>query len=88
LVGRFNPSPRTSFDLRSDYHVLYNSFSSVTMSGSIRRELARLRFSVVHRNGLGVQNLGTTANPDFQPIDDDTQLRLTTGFSMLGGRLR
>ena len=88
LVGRFNPSPRTSFDVRSNYHVLYNNFSSITMSGSIRRELARLRFSVVHRNGLGVQNVGTISDPIFQPIDDDTQIRLTTGFTMLGGRLR
>ncbi len=84
LVGRYNPSPLVSLDLRSNYHVLYNRVSSVNFSGSVSNALARLRFSVFRRNGLGVQNTGT----GFEPIPDDTQLRLTTGINMFSGRLR
>jgi LPS-assembly protein len=76
LIGRFNPSPATSLDLRSRYDVLYDSIADVTLSGNIRKKLARLRLSVVHRNGLG--DLGV----------DDTQLRLTTGFSLFRGKLQ
>jgi len=76
LIGRFNPSPATSVDLRSRYDVLYDSIADVTISGNIRKRLARLRFSVVHRNGLGEFGV------------DDTQLRLTTGFSLFRGKLQ
>jgi hypothetical protein len=76
LTGRFNPSPATSLDLRSRYDVLYDSIADVTFSGSIRKKLARMRFSVVHRNGLGEQGV------------DDTQLRLTTGLSLFQGKLQ
>jgi hypothetical protein len=76
LIGRFNPSPATSIDLRSAYDVLYDDIAGVTLSGNIRKRLARLRFSVVHRNGLGPTGV------------DDTQLRLTTGFSLFRGKLQ
>jgi hypothetical protein len=76
IVGRYNPSTNTSLDLRGNYHILYNELSNVTLSGGIRRRLAQLRFSVVHRNGLAAG------------ARDDTQLRLTTGFNLLQSRLR
>jgi hypothetical protein len=76
LIGRYNPNPNTSLDLRSSFHPLYHSFSGATLSGGIRRQLARVRFSVVHRNGLEVGQA------------DDTQLRLTTGFSLFRDKLR
>jgi hypothetical protein len=76
LIGRYNPNTNTSLDLRSSYHVLYHSFRGVTLSGSIRRKLARMRFSVVHRNGLEVNQT------------DDTQLRLTAGFSLFRNKLQ
>ena len=76
VIGRFNPSASTSLDVRGNYDILYDSFRNVTLSGGIQRQLARLRFSVVHSNGLAVE------------AQDDTQLRLTTGFNFLRGRLR
>jgi hypothetical protein len=76
LVGRYNPSPSTSVDLRTNYHVLYSSIAGATLSGGIRRRLAQIRFSIVHRNGLAIGS------------EDNTQLRLTTGFNMLRGKLR
>jgi hypothetical protein len=86
LIGRYNPSTNTSLDLRSSYHVLYNSIKDVTVSGSLRRRLAQMRFSLVHRRGLGVKL--DSESGEFVGIDDDTQLRLTTGFNFLRGKLR
>ncbi len=76
LIGRFNPSPRVSLDLRSNYQILYKDISSINLSGSIHNALARMRFSVFRRNGLTVNSV------------DDTQLRLTAGLKMFGGRLQ
>ncbi|MDH3627970.1 MAG: LPS assembly protein LptD [Acidobacteriota bacterium] len=94
LSGRYNPSPRTSLDVRSNYHILYNAFADTSVSGSIRSQLARVRFSLVHRNGLGVLQTGTMDDgmgntiPIFSSREDDTQLRLTTGFSLFRGKLQ
>ncbi|HKQ60948.1 MAG TPA: LPS assembly protein LptD [Candidatus Polarisedimenticolaceae bacterium] len=87
LVGRYNPSRSTSVDLRGTYQVLYDSFSDVSVSGSVARALAQLRFSLVFRNGLGLQPR-TDGSGGLEPVPDDTQLRLTAGFRLLHNRLR
>jgi len=91
LIGRYNPSPATSLDLRSSYNILYDRISNVSTSGTVRNKLARVRFSVVHRNGLGVRpTTQTAAKPTqiFVPNDDDTQVRLTTGLSLFRNKLK
>jgi len=75
LTGRYNPNPNTTLDVRSSYDILFKDIRGATLSGAVRRRLAQLRFSLVWRNGLGGQT-------------DDTQLRFTTGFSVLRGKLR
>ncbi len=82
LTGRFNPSPAVSLDLRSNYNVVFDKFSDVSLSGSVRRQLASVRFSLSHRNGLGFNS--TTS----EQTEDSTQLRLTTGLRLLRGKLR
>jgi len=90
LSGRYNPNPNTTLDIRSSYDILWNAFRGVTVSGSVRRRLAQLRFSLVYRNGLGGTLVkDSEGNPvEFIPNKDDTQLRFTTGFSVLRGKLR
>ena len=91
LISRFNPSPLTSVDLRSSYHILYKDVADVSLSGSIRKRLAQFRFSVVHRNGLGfrrVNQLGQKPTTIFVRQDDDTQIRLTTGLSLFRNKLQ
>ena len=85
LIGRYNPSAATSLDVSGTYHILFNEFSDVSFSGGIRAKLASIRFSLVHRNGLGVRAVGSPVT--FEPIDNDTQLRLTTDLNLLGGKL-
>jgi hypothetical protein len=80
ITGRYNPDSNTSIDLRSSYNILWDRFNGATLSGGIRRRLAQIRFSLVYRNGLGFSG--------GEPVPDDTQLRLTTGFTMLRGKLR
>jgi hypothetical protein len=82
ITGRYNPDSNTTIDLRSSYDILWKQFAGATISGAIRRRLAQVRFSLVYRNGLGV------SGPNLAPIPDDTQLRLTTGFSFFRGKLR
>ena len=76
IVGRYNPSPTTTLDLRSNYHTLHNSFSGFTLSGGVRRKLTQVRFSYVHRNTLEGD------------LPNDNQARITTGFNLLRGKLR
>ena len=83
LIGRVNPKPRLSFDLRSSWHPLYREIQDVSLSGSVLNETARLTFSLVHRAGLGVNS---TFDPT--PKEDDTQLQLSTGLNLFGGKLR
>ncbi len=82
LTGRFNPSPAVSLDLRSNYNVVFDKFANVSLSGSVRRKLASVRFSLSHLNGLGF-NASTS-----EETEDSTQLRLTTGLRLLRGKLR
>ena len=88
MIGRYNPSRKTSIDVRGNYHILYDRVSDVTLSGSIRNRRTRTGFSVIHRNGLGVRNVGTSSSPVFEPRDDDTQARFDAGFNLIGGKLQ
>jgi hypothetical protein len=86
IIGRYNPSPVTSLDLRSNYHILYNKIGNVTLSGGLRRRVVQARFSLVHRVGLGVRYDPVTGG--FADVPDNTQARVTTGLNMLRGKLR
>jgi hypothetical protein len=88
LNGRYNPSTFTSLDLRSSYDILFQQFRGATLSGSVRNQLAAIRFSLVHTNGLGVQPVRQQGTTILVNRDDDTQVRLTAGFNMLQGKLR
>jgi len=90
ITGRYNPDPNTTLDLRGNYEILWNQFSGVTLSGGIRRRLEQLRFSLVYRNGLGGRRLTdpVTGQEIFLENPDDTQVRITAGFSVLRNKLR
>jgi lipopolysaccharide assembly outer membrane protein LptD (OstA) len=83
LIGRVNPKPRLSFDLRSSWHPLYREIQDVSLSGSVMNKTARVTFSLVHRAGLGV-----TSSTDPTPVSDDTQLQMSAGLNLFGGKLR
>ncbi len=86
VVGRFNPSPATNFDLRGLYHPLYRQIQDVSLSGNVRQRTAAVGFSVVRRNGRSCSLFGARAFPVVR--EDDTQLRLNSAFSAFGGKLR
>lgn len=93
LAGRYNPSRLVSFDLRTSYHILYRTFESVSFSGNLSDQPYRLRFSLVHRQGLGVTSecLQFDAGGDclvFADAEDSTQLRLDSGLRLFRGKLR
>lgn len=88
VTGRFNPSRVTSLDLRGNYDILWDEFSNVTLSGSLRRKLAQFRFSLVHRNGLGVSSKLVGNQVQLVPVENDTQVRLTTNFSLFRRKLQ
>jgi LPS-assembly protein len=89
LVGRFNPLPNVSLDLRTVYHNLYDAWTDTSFSGNVRTDRTRLGFSLVHTPGLGVTSF-TDANGITTILDnpDTTQLRLGAGLVLLGGKLR
>lgn len=94
LIGRYNPSRSTSLDVRGTYDILYDAMRDVSLSGTFSRQLAQMRFTLVHRNGLGVMQIGTQPDgsggtlPLFGPREDDTQLRLTTQFTFFRGKVK
>ncbi len=74
-VGRFNPKPNTSLDLRTSYDILLRQFSSVSVSGNLRGQTARTGFSLVRTAGSsGASN--------------QTQLRMATGVTLFGRKLK
>jgi hypothetical protein len=81
VIGRFNPNPAASVDLRTNYDILFDEIENVSLSGTLRNQLSSLRFSLVHRNGLGV------SSATLEPIEDSTQVQLTSGLSVLQDRL-
>lgn len=93
LSARLNPTSRVSFDLRGNWQPVYRAVSAATLSGSVADRWGQLRFSLVHRNGLGVVQRTVTdggGNPVtvFEPRPDDTQLNLFTSLNLWGGRVR
>jgi hypothetical protein len=82
LSGRLNPSQAVSIDLRSNYDTLWDNIQDVSLSGTLRNSISSLRFSVFHRNGLGVNSF------TLEPNEDSTQAQLTGGLSLLRDRLK
>jgi hypothetical protein len=74
-VGRFNPKPSTSLDLRTSYDILRNLFSSISLSGNLRGPTTRTGFSVVRTAG----SYGASGN---------TQLRMQAGVALFGKKLK
>jgi LPS-assembly protein len=81
IAGRYSPQRALSVDLRSSYDILFDAIRDVNVSGLVQSELARLRFSVVHNNGLGI-NTSTG-----ERVEDTTQVRTTAGLSFADGRV-
>ena len=69
-------------DVRSSFDILFNRIQEVSLSGTLRSQLASLRFSVLHRNGLGV------SPSTLEPVKDNTQVRLTAGVSLRQEKLQ
>src|SRR5262245_23389032 len=90
LVGRFNPLPSMSLDLRSVYNTLYDTWTDTSFSGNVRTENTRLGFSLVHVPGLGVTSVQDpdTGLTTLLNNPDTTTLRLGAGLVLLGGKLR
>lgn len=80
--GRFNPARGLDIDLRSNYDILFDKISNVSVSGTLQNELARMRFSLVHRNGLGINSSTGEKN------EDDTQVRLTSALTFWEGKVQ
>ncbi len=80
IIGRVNPSPLFSLDLRANYDILWERIRDVSLSGMSTSRYTRWRYSVIHREGLGIDGLGN-------PNPDDTQLNVTGGFRVLRDRL-
>ncbi len=81
VTGRFNPGSAVSLDLRSRYDILFDQVQDVSLSGTLQHAINRLRFSLVYDNGLGLDPA------TGQERDDSSQLRLTDGVTLAGGRV-
>ncbi len=81
LTGRYNPSALLSFNLTGRYDILFNAISDVSLSGNFKQSMAQGLFSVVYRNGLGVDSTGA-------PIKDATQVRFQGNFGPIASRIR
>ncbi len=82
LSGRYSPGRALSLDLRSQYDILFDEVRNASLSGTLQGQLARMRFSVVRDNGLGVDAL------TGEDIEGSTQVRATSGLSLAGGRVQ
>jgi len=87
VSGRFNPSRGVSLDFRGNYDILYDTVRDMSLSGTLRNRISSLRFSIFHRNGLGVTQTGQDP-PEFTRVEDSTQAQLTGGLSLLHDRLQ
>lgn len=83
-TGRFSPSPFTDLSFRGRYDILFKKVADVSLSGNLRGDVARASFSLVHRAGLGFD---TSQSPPV-PVERSLQLRLASGVTLFGGRLR
>ena len=75
-VGRFNPNPHTSLDLRMSYDVLSMRMTSVSVSGNLRSDVARTGFSVVR------------TQPSTIGAPTQVQLRLAAGTTLFERKLK
>jgi hypothetical protein len=75
LIGRYNPNPLVSFNLRGEWDILFDKLSDVSWSGGLRGSVYRAQFSVTHDKGLGGGDRRTNVN-------------LNGGLSLLGQRLQ
>lgn len=82
LSGRYSPGRSLSLDLRSQYDILFDQIRNASLSGTLQGQLARMRFSVVHNQGLGVDAL------TGEGIESSTQVRATSGLSLAGGKVQ
>lgn len=80
LSGRYNPSDRTSVDLRAQWDILYRQISGVTVSGGYRNRLSILRMSLVYTEGLRIDAITKERE------DNSTQVRYYTALNFLRGR--
>jgi hypothetical protein len=75
-IGRYNPGPGTSVDLRGSWDPLFDRLAEMSLSGNLYNPVARSSFSIVRRAGVG-------------PVAETrTQMRLAAGVALWGGKVR
>ena len=76
MIGRFNPGPGASVDLRGSWDPLFDQLSELSLSGNLYSPTARSAFSIVRRAGVG-------------PLDETrTQFRIAAGVALWSGKVR
>jgi len=88
LTGRVNPNQSMSIDVRANYDILWDEIRDVSVSGILRNQSSSVKFSVFHRNGLGVTRLGPVDEPILVPNEDSTQIQFTGGLSFVRDKLK
>lgn len=76
MIGRFNPGPSTSVDLRGSWDPLFDHISELSLSGNLYSPVSRSAFSIVRRAGVG------------PAAETRTQIRLAAGLALWSGKVR
>jgi LPS-assembly protein len=76
MIGRFNPGPAASVDLRGSWDPLFDQISEMSLSGNVYSPVSRTAFSVVRRTGVGPE------------AETRTQIRLAAGVALWSGKVR
>ncbi len=76
MIGRYNPGPAASVDLRGSWDPLFDHLSELSLSGNLYNPSARSAFSIVRRAGVGPTS------------ETRTQFRLAAGLALWSGKVR
>jgi hypothetical protein len=76
MIGRFNPGPAASVDLRGSWDPLFDQLSELSVSGNLYSPTARSAFSIVRRAGVGALD------------ETRTQFRVAAGVALWSGKVR
>ena len=76
MIGRFNPGPAASVDLRGSWDPLFDQLTELSVSGNLYSPTARSAFSIVRRAGVG------------PAVETRTQFRVAAGVALWSGKVR
>jgi len=76
MIGRYNPGPAASVDLRGSWDPLFDQLAEMSLSGNLYSPSARSAFSIVRRAGVGLTS------------ETRTQFRLAAGVALWSGKVR